>query len=76
MPRGAFLSLIVPLVLVEEGLDRLLPQSKLHGDVHQLIGLGRGLATQLADQVPTSGPGEECPNDVGVSDIRELSVLF
>jgi hypothetical protein len=42
---GALLSLPVPLVLVEEGLDRLLPRSELCGDVHQFIGLRRGLAT-------------------------------
>jgi hypothetical protein len=27
------------------GLDRLLPRSELHGDIHKLIGLGWSLAT-------------------------------
>jgi hypothetical protein len=70
--RGVLLPLPVTLVFVEEGFDRLLPQSKLHGDVHQFVGLGRGLATQLANQIPTGGPDEECPNDVGVGDVGEL----
>jgi hypothetical protein len=43
MPRGALLPLPVTLVFVEEGFDRLLPRSELHGDVHQFVGLGRGL---------------------------------
>jgi hypothetical protein len=41
-----------------------------------LVGLSWGLATQLADQVPAGGPGEECPYDVGVGDVGALSVLF
>jgi hypothetical protein len=47
--EGVLLPLPVTLVFVEEGFDRILPQSELHGDVHQFIGLGRGLVTQLAD---------------------------
>jgi hypothetical protein len=43
--RGTLLSLLVPLVLMEDGLDRLLSQTELRGDVHQLIDLGRGLVT-------------------------------
>jgi hypothetical protein len=67
--RGALLMLLVALVIVEEGFDCLLPQGELRGDVHQFVGLGRGLATQLADQVLTGGSSKECLNNVGVSDI-------
>jgi hypothetical protein len=74
--RGDLLSLPVPLVLVEDGLNHFLPQSKLRGDVHQFIGLGQGLATQLADQIPIGGPSEECSNEVGVDDVGELGALF
>jgi hypothetical protein len=73
---GALLPLPVTLVLVEEGLDRLLARSELRGDVHQLVGLGRGLATQLADQILIGGPGEECFKDIGVGDVGELGALF
>jgi hypothetical protein len=73
---GALLPLPITLVFVEEGLDCLLPRSELRGDVHQFVGLGQGLATQFADQIPIGGPDEECPNDVGVGDVGELSALF
>jgi hypothetical protein len=74
--RGALLPLPIALVLVEEGLNCLMTQSKLRGNVHQFISLGQGLATQLADQVPTGGTSKECPDDVGVSDIVELGALL
>jgi hypothetical protein len=41
----AFLRL---LVLLEDGLDRLLTRGELGGDVHQLARLGGGLAAQFA----------------------------
>jgi hypothetical protein len=73
---GALLLLPIALVLVEEGFDLLLPRSELCGNVHQFVGLGQGLATQLADQVPTGGSSKECLNDVGVGDVGELSALL
>jgi hypothetical protein len=36
------------LVLLEDGLDRLLTRGELGGDVHQLARLGGSLATQFA----------------------------
>jgi hypothetical protein len=52
------------LVLLEDGLDRLLTRGELGGDVHQLARPGGSLATQLAHQVATSGSGEERADDI------------
>jgi hypothetical protein len=52
------------LVLLEDGLDRLLARGKLGGDVHQLARPGGSLATQLAHQVAASGAGEERADDI------------
>jgi hypothetical protein len=73
---GALLPLPIALIFVEEGLDHLLPRSKLYADVHQFIGFGWGFVTQLANQVPIGGSSKECPNDVGVDDVRELDALL
>jgi hypothetical protein len=64
------------IVLVEDGLDSLLSRSEVGGDVHQLVYLGGGLATQLADQIVVGGTSEECSNDVGNGDVGELGVLL
>jgi hypothetical protein len=50
------------LVFVEECLDCLMPRRELRGDIHQLVGLGWGLATQLATQFLTGGSSKECPD--------------
>ena len=52
------------LVLLEDGLDRLLTRGGLGGDIHQLARLGGGLAAQFAHQVATSGAGEERADDI------------
>jgi hypothetical protein len=52
------------LVLLKDGLDRLLTRGKLGGDVHQLARPGGSLATQLAHQVTASGAGEERADDI------------
>jgi hypothetical protein len=52
------------LVLLEDGLDRLLARGELGGDVHQLARPGGSLATQLAHQVMASGAGEERADDI------------
>jgi hypothetical protein len=52
------------LVLLEDGLDRLLTRGELGGDVHQLARPGGSLATQLAHQVAASGAGEEHVDDI------------
>jgi hypothetical protein len=52
------------LVLLEDGLNRLLARGELGGDVHQLARPGGGLATQLAHQVVAGGAGEERADDV------------
>jgi hypothetical protein len=64
------------LVLPEDGLDRLLTKGELGGGVHQLARLGGSLATQFAHQVVASGAGEECPYDVRVGDVGQLSALL
>jgi hypothetical protein len=52
------------LVLLEDGLDRLLARGELGGDVHQLARPGESLATQLGHQVAASGVGEERADDI------------
>jgi hypothetical protein len=52
------------LVLLEDGLDRLLTRGELGGNVHQLARPGGSLATQLAHQVAASGAGEERADDI------------
>jgi hypothetical protein len=52
------------LVLLEDGLDRLLTRDKLGGDVHQLARPGGSLATLLAHQVAASDVGEERADDI------------
>jgi hypothetical protein len=74
---GIFLlSSLRPLVLLEDGFDRLLTRGKLGGDVHQFARLGGSLTSQLAHQVSASGAGEECPDDVRVGDVGQLGVLL
>jgi hypothetical protein len=57
------------LVLPEDGFDCLLTRSELGGYVHQFARLGGSLASQFAYQVPASGAGEECSDDVRVGDV-------
>jgi hypothetical protein len=64
------------LVLPEDGFDRLLTRGELGGYVHQFACLGGSLASQFAHQVPASGAGEECPNDVRVGDVGQLGELL
>jgi hypothetical protein len=64
------------LVLLEDGFDRLLTRGELGGYVHQFARLGGSLASQFAHQVPASGAGEECPDDVRVGDVGQLDVLL
>jgi hypothetical protein len=53
-----------PLVLLEDGFDRLLARGELGGDVHQLARLGGSLAPQFAHQVSAGGAGEERLDDI------------
>jgi hypothetical protein len=64
------------LVLLEDGLDRLLTRGELGGDVHQLARPGGSLATQLAHQVAASGAGEERVDDIRVGDVGQLGALL
>jgi hypothetical protein len=64
------------LVFPEDGFDRLLTRGKLGGYVHQFACLGGSLASQFAYQVPASGAGEECSDDVRVGDVGQLGALF
>jgi hypothetical protein len=74
---GVFLwSSLRLLVLLEDGFDRLLTRGKLGGDVHQLARLGGSLVSQFAHQVSASGAGKECPDDVRVGDVGQLSALL
>jgi hypothetical protein len=52
------------LVLLKDGLGRLLTRGELGGDIHQLARPGGSLATQLAHQVAASGASEESANDI------------
>jgi hypothetical protein len=74
---GVFLlSSLRLLVLPEDGFDRLLTRGELGGYVHQFARLGGSLASQFAHQVPASGAGEECPDDVRVGDVGQLGALL
>jgi hypothetical protein len=64
------------LVLSEDGLNRFLARGELGGDVHQLARHGGGLATHLAHQVAAGGADEERANDIRISDVGQLGVLF
>ena len=64
------------LVLLEDGLDRLLARGELGGDVHQLARPGGSLATQFAHQVAASGAGEECTDNIRVGDVGQLGALL
>jgi hypothetical protein len=64
------------LVLLEDGLDRLLTRGELGGDVHQLARPGGSLVTQLAHQVTVSGAGEERADDIRVGDVGQLDALL
>jgi hypothetical protein len=64
------------LVLLEDGLDRLLTRGELGGNVHQLARPGGSLATQLAHQVAASGAGEERTDDIRVGDVGQLGALL
>jgi hypothetical protein len=52
------------LVFPEDGFDRLLTRGKLGGYVHQFACLGGSFASQFAYQIPVSGAGEECSDDI------------
>jgi hypothetical protein len=64
------------LVLPEDGFDRLLTRGEIGSYVHQFARLGGCLASQFANQVPASGVGEECPDDVRVGDVGQLGALL
>jgi hypothetical protein len=72
---GILLSLPIALVLVKDGLNGLLTQSELGGDIHQFICLDGCLATKFADQIAVGGTSEERSNDVRVSGVGELGAL-
>jgi hypothetical protein len=40
------------------------------------MGARGGLASELVHQLLASGASDECPNDVRVGDVGELSALF
>jgi hypothetical protein len=74
---GVFLwSSLRPLVLPEDGFDRLLTRGKLGGYVHQFARLGGSLVPQFPHQVSASGASEECPDDVRVGDVGQLGALL
>jgi hypothetical protein len=64
------------LVLLKDGFNRLLTRGELGGYVHQFSRLGGSLPSQFAHQVPASGAGEECPDDIRVGDVGQLGALF
>jgi hypothetical protein len=84
VPLGAsvgaleILVLALPFVLVtaKDGTNRFLTGGVAGDDVHHLVGSGRGVATQLPDQLLASGSREKSHDDVGVSDVGKLSALF
>jgi hypothetical protein len=79
-PIGAlgFLILVLPLILVatKDGTSRLLAGGIVGDDVHQLVGGGGGVATQLSDQLLAGGSREKSHDDIEVGDVGKLSALF
>ena len=59
------------LVLLKDGLDRLLAGGVVGGDVQDLMRGARLLATQFVDQGFAMRPAEERADDVGVDDAWE-----
>jgi hypothetical protein len=64
------------LVLLEDGLDCLLPRGELGGNVHQHARPGGSLATQLAHQVAASDAVQERVDDIRVGDVGQLGALL
>jgi hypothetical protein len=66
--------LALPLILVatKDGTNRLLAGGVVGDDVHQFVGSDGG----IADQLFAGGAREKSHDDVGVSDIGKLGVLF
>jgi hypothetical protein len=79
-PVGAlgFFVLVLPLILVatKDGTNRLLAGGVVGDDVHQFVGSDGGVAAQLSDQLFAGGAREKSHDDIGVSDIGKLGVLF
>jgi hypothetical protein len=80
MVGGTFVGVIVLLCLalgaVEDGSNRLFTRGMAGGDVKELLGGPRTLATQLVDQGLIGGARQEGPNDVGIGDVRQLIALL
>jgi hypothetical protein len=54
---------------------RLLVESKVGGNIQELPGGVWALAPQLVDKLFTGGSHEECPNDIDISHVGQLSAL-
>ena len=63
-------------VAVEDGSDCFLARGVTCGDVKELLGGSRILASELANQGLAGGPREECPNDVGIGDVGQRVSLL
>jgi hypothetical protein len=64
------------LVFPEDSFDRLLTRGELGGYVHQFSCLGGSFVSQFAYQIPASGAGKECSDDIRVGDVRQLVALL
>jgi hypothetical protein len=60
----------------EDCSNCLLTRGEVGSDVEQLDGVRGSFSSKLVHQLLASGTGDECPNDVRVRDVGELSVLL
>jgi hypothetical protein len=72
---GVLLLLLLFLGVMEDCPYRLLVGSKVGGNIQELPGGVWALAPQLMDKLFTGGSHEECPDDIGVSHVGQLSAL-
>jgi hypothetical protein len=71
-----FLALPLVLVAAKDGTNRLLVGGEVGDNVHQTVGYDGSVVAQLSDQVFAGGTREEGHDDVRVSDVGKLGVLF
>jgi len=77
---GAFTGILIQICLalgaVKNHPDGLLARGMASGDVEELLGGSRALASQLVNQGLAGGPGQKSSYDVGVGDIGQLIALL
>lgn len=65
----------LPLSLRKMALMASCPEANLVATSINSLALV-GLATQIADQIPIGGAGDECPDDIRVDDVGQIGALL